>query len=111
MLEDFSAGSSLITHVLKHEERHKKGTADEGAVELELKGKTSSTVSFYVSEQQKAKRAFYNVGTSKALDLYNMNKPKELTDCYLKVELEKKYKSKKGELKNLQRDTYLKIKS
>lgn len=111
LLNDFSVSSSLIIHVMDHELEHRKGTADEGPVELKLKRKLPTTISFYVSEQQKTKRAFYNVGTKKGLDLYDMDKPNELADCYLQVEIEKKYKNSKTELKELQRDSYLKLRT
>lgn len=107
LLEDFSSASSLIIHVLSHEEKHKEGVADEGMVELALKKKLPTNLVFYLSEQQMAERAFYNVGTGKALNLYDMDNPAELADCYLSVELEKEYKNSKTEMKKLARESYL----
>jgi hypothetical protein len=39
-----------------------------------------------------------------------MDKPKELADYFLQVELEKKYKNSNTELNNLKRDSYFNIK-
>lgn len=110
LLEDFSTDTSLLKHVLAHEEMHKKGIDDEGMVELSLRGKLPTTISFYVTEQQKAKSAFYNVGISKAVELYDTDKPKDLLDSYLEVELEKEYMHSKKELEKMQTDKYLKLK-
>jgi len=110
LLEDFSADSSLIKHVLAHEEMHKKGIDDEGMVELSLIGKLPETISFYITEQQKAKSAFYNVGISKTIELYDTDKPKDLLDCYLEVELEKEYKHSKKELEKMSEKEYLDLK-
>ena len=110
LLEDFSVDSSLLKHVLAHEEMHKKGIDDEGMVELSLKGKLPMTIGFYVTEQQRVKSAFHNIGVGKAVELYDTDKPEDLLNCYLEVELEKEYKNSKKELGKMSEDKYLNLK-
>ena len=98
LLNDFETSSALIKHVLAHEEGHKKGIDDEGLNELALRGKLPATISFYISEQNKAKRTFYRLGVDKAITLYDVDHPEKLLYDYLEVELENKYKNNKKEL-------------
>lgn len=112
MLEDFKTSSGLIKHVLVHEEEHGEGYWDESMAEKKaLQRLGGTTINFYVADRQKADRAFFNIPGSKELKLYNIKKPEELTDCYLQVELEKKYKSDREKLRSMQRPAYFKIRT
>lgn len=99
LLEDFDSTQQLITHVIYHEMTHSKGYADEGITEIKVNKELPAMMRFYVTEQQKAKSVFYDLGIDKTLDLYEIDSPEELIDYYLEVELEKKLKSTTKKLK------------
>ena len=92
---------------MAHEEGHKKGIDDEGLNELALRGKLPATISFYLSEQNKAKRTFYRLGVDKAIALYDVDHPEKLLYDYLEVELGNKYKNNKKELTKMAEDKHL----
>jgi len=91
LIQDFNTEQKLITHVLVHENLHKSGISDEGMVELKVKKLIDPVPGIYEHEQAHAKTTFYQVGMDKALDLYDIDDPTELTVYYLEVELEKKW--------------------
>ena len=101
LLEDFDTSKQLIKHVLVHEGMHKKGIHDEGVAEIKTAKKLSDGLGFYVGEQQRAKSAFYREGIDKALELYDIERPDELFEYYLQVELEKNFQGKKSRLEKI----------
>lgn len=94
MLEDFNTDQTLLNHVVVHESLHAKGYSDESIVELKVKKLISAKPGIYPNEQRRAKSTFFHTGINKALTLYDIEKPDELCNYYLEVELEKLWNDK-----------------
>lgn len=94
VLADYSADQQLYKTILRHEKIHKEGIVDEGLAQIKVRKLISATPGIYTGEQAKARRTFYRAGTDKALELYDIDKPEELMDYFLEVELEKDWPGK-----------------
>ena len=93
-LDDFTTDQQLYNTVLVHEKTHQEGIMDEGLAQKVVARKISATPGIYAHEQRDVQNTFYRVSMEKALDLYEIENPQELTEYYLEVELKKLWEEK-----------------
>ena len=92
LMEDFNASQSEIRTTLEHENVHKINKIfDEGLAHKKTKQKYSQATNAYEESQDKAQRAFYQLGINKAMELYKIDDPNKLFAKFLKIGLEHKY--------------------
>jgi hypothetical protein len=100
LLSDFDTDLLTLIGLLKHEKNHQDGIADKGLCQIRTGREVSGGTSFYVSEQNQAKRTFYKLTIDKALDLYKLDHPEKLINDWVELEL-KDMRKDKEELKNM----------
>ncbi len=93
-LENLNTDQMLYNTILVHEKTHKEGISDEGLTQKLVTRKITATPGIYTHEQKDAEHTFFHVGISKALELYEIDKPQDLVKYYLEIELEKLWKEK-----------------
>lgn len=98
LLEDLNSQEINFKTVATHEKIHSEGILDESLAHILTKRKLSGANDAYTEEQAKARTAFYRLGVSQAIELYDLKNPNELFTKYIAMGLKYRYENRKKEL-------------